>query len=250
MRDYWGRPIYPQRPRRPGVRREEPDPRAAAGYPPAGAADQPPGAGSRPAAPPPAQPAPDTGAGAGRSDQSARVIEGLTADNAELRRQLDELRTQLDDVRRESDERLGQAQRLRADHVNYKRRVEEERAEERQRASAMLIIKLLPLLDDFERAMDSAGPDLAGLTWVQGIGQIGRKLRQSLESEGLTRIDALGQPFDPTQHEAVLREETDDDHVGEVLGVLQPGYRLQDRVVRPAAVKVGVPRSAVRERGD
>jgi molecular chaperone GrpE len=150
------------------------------------------------------------------------------------------LRRQLEQAQAESEERLGQVQRLRADHVNYRRRLEQERDEERRRASALLIIKLLPVLDDFERAMDTAGPDLSGLNWVQGIGHIARKLRGTLEAEGLTQIDALGQPFDPAQHEAVLREETDDEHVGRVLSVLQNGYRLQDRVIRPAMVKVGV----------
>lgn len=158
-----------------------------------------------------------------------------------------ELRARLEEATKRADEYVALAQRVQADFRNYKRRVEQERERQAKYAHSKLILKLLPVLDDLDRAMDSVKAELAGLNWVQGIGLIRRKLYSVLESEGLTRIEALGQDFDPRFHEAVVHEEAGEDDGGKVLSVLQPGYMLRDRVIRPAMVKVG---KATRSRDD
>jgi molecular chaperone GrpE len=152
---------------------------------------------------------------------------------------LAELNKRLEETNKRNEEYLALAQRVQADFLNYKRRVEQEREEQARQSQARLMLRLLPVLDDLERAMDSVRADLAGLHWVQGIVQINRKLHNVLESEGLERIDSVGQEFDPRQHEAVVHEESSPDQAGKVLAVLQSGYKLNGKVIRPAMVKVG-----------
>lgn len=157
-----------------------------------------------------------------------------------------ELQQRLAEATAQAEEYRALAQRVQADFVNYKRRVEQEREEQVRQAHSRLMLRLLPVLDDLERAMDSVRADLAGLHWVQGIGHIQRKLQSVLENEGLYRIEAHGSNFDPRQHEAVVYEEVGPEDDGRVLGVLQNGYRLHDRVIRPAMVKVGKARASRR----
>jgi len=127
-------------------------------------------------------------------------------------------------------------QRSAADFINYKRRGEQERSEAAKLANAALAINLLPVFDDLDRAVESVDAHLAGLNWVQGIIAIHRKFKALLESMGVTEIAAAGEPFDPNIHEAVAQEPGEE---GKVLHVLQKGYRLGDRVLRPALVIVG-----------
>lgn len=149
------------------------------------------------------------------------------------------LLSQVEEERKKAEAYLRDLQRERAEFINYKRRTEQEKVEQAKFANSMLILKLLPVLDDLERAVDSVGPELAGLNWVQGVVMIARKLRSTLEAEGLTQMQAFGADFDPTMHEAVVHEETSPEMDGKVVGVLQQGYKLNDRVIRPAMVKVG-----------
>ena len=156
------------------------------------------------------------------------------------------LEEQLDALRVEKEEQLRGWQRTQADFVNYRRRTEQERADLIRSAEASLIHDVLPILDDLERAMVSLPADLRGLTWVDGILLIERKLAAILDQHGLKPIEALGTEFDPNEHEAVLR----DGEPGEatmVTAELQRGYRLHDRVLRPTLVKVG-PASNVNKR--
>jgi len=127
-------------------------------------------------------------------------------------------------------------QRSAADFINYKRRVEQERAEAARMANAAVAINLLPVFDDLDRAVEAVDAHLAGLNWVQGILAIHRKFKALLESMGVTEIAAAGEMFDPNVHEAVGREPGEE---GKVLHVLQKGYKLGDRVLRPAMVIVG-----------
>jgi molecular chaperone GrpE len=131
---------------------------------------------------------------------------------------------------------LANWQRAQADLINFKKRSEQEKAEITKFANAMLFMSLLPILDDFERALDNVSIKLAGFTWVDGIRLIHRKLQAVLESQGLSQIEALGKDFDPALHEAVLSEEGEE---GKVIEELQKGYKLNERVLRPAMVKVG-----------
>lgn len=127
-------------------------------------------------------------------------------------------------------------QRAAADLANYKRRVEQERAEHARLANAALVINLLPIVDDMDRAIATLDSTLAGLNWAQGMVAIHRKLQQLLESMGVQEIAAEGELFDPSVHEAVGRQPGDENRV---LHVVQKGYRLGERVVRPAMVIVG-----------
>src|ERR1700674_722044 len=142
-----------------------------------------------------------------------------------------------DQTREQSDEHLRGLQRTAADFANYRRRVDEERAGLSQFTNALLIGKLLAVLDDFDRALDNVPPDIHE-GWVDGVRLVERKLRGLLEAEGVTQIEALGQPFDPNLHEAVDYEETADHPDNQVIGELQRGYRLRDRVLRPSLVRV------------
>ncbi|MFC1897770.1 nucleotide exchange factor GrpE [Chloroflexota bacterium] len=131
---------------------------------------------------------------------------------------------------------LANWQRAQADFINYKRRSEQEKGEISQFANASLMFNLLPILDDLERAFTSIPPHLAQLTWVDGIRLIERKLQTTLEVQGLSPIKALGEPFDPKFHEAVMHSKGKE---GIVIEELQKGYKLHDRVIRPAMVIVG-----------
>lgn len=145
---------------------------------------------------------------------------------------------QLAAVKEEARKYLGNWQRAEADFQNYKRRVEQERSENRRFASVALIINTLPILDDLERALVSVDTRLAGLTWFDGLRLIHRKLQLILENAGVTVIEAEGRQFDPHEHEAVTHAEGEE---GLVIAEIQRGYKLYDRVLRPAMVVVGKP---------
>jgi len=155
--------------------------------------------------------------------------------------EVEALKKQLEEEKQKAAENLAGWQRAAADFANYRRRAEQEKSELIKYANANLILKILPILDDFERAVQTMPNDrLAQLTWVDGIFLIERKLRAVLESEGLQPIPALGQSFDPAYHEAVLQDETAEaGQDGKVLAELQKGYKLNERVIRPTMVKVG-----------
>ncbi len=155
--------------------------------------------------------------------------------------EVEALKKQVEEEKQKAADNLAGWQRAAADFANYRKRAEQERNELIKYANANLLLKILPILDDFERAMQTMPNDrLAQLTWVDGIFLIERKLRAVLESEGLQPIPALGQEFDPAYHEAVLQEETPEaSQDGKVLAELQKGYKLNERVLRPTMVKVG-----------
>lgn len=129
-------------------------------------------------------------------------------------------------------------QRARAEFANARKRMDRDRVEARRNATIDVVSRLLPVLDDFERALNTVPDDIAGNTWFEGVALVHRKLRAILESVDIEPIQALGQPFDPNVHEAVLQEESDEYESGIVMKELQTGYRLNDRVIRPAMVVV------------
>lgn len=149
---------------------------------------------------------------------------------------LDELKKALADEKAKSEAYLDGWQRERADFINYKRRTEQERAEIGKYANSELICCILPVLDDFERAFNNMPPEVAGSGWVEGVRAVERKLRSILEAQGLSEIKAVGEPFDPNLHEAVMTGKGKD---GIVIAELQKGYKLHDKVLRPAKVMVG-----------
>lgn len=169
-------------------------------------------------------------------DPSAEEVPPVVEEGAELKEDVTSLEKTLAEERAKAESYLANWQRAQADFVNFKRRTEQERNEVVMLASATLMLSLLPVLDDLERALESVSEKLSGFTWVDGIALIYRKLKATLEGHGLSEIKALGEPFDPNCHEAALYAEGEG---GKVIEELQKGYKLHDRVLRPAMVKVG-----------
>ena len=142
-------------------------------------------------------------------------------------------------ARRQSEEYLALLQRERAEFSNYKRRTAEERERELGLAGEDLIRKVLALADDFDLAIESRPPAIANDPWVEGVAAIDRKLRALLESEGVGQIVASpGTRFDPREHEAIANVPGTGRAEGEIVNEIRRGYRLRDRVVRPALVMV------------
>lgn len=163
-------------------------------------------------------------------DNEAAAPDNPATDNPEA------LRAMLEEERSRAQSYMQNWQRAAADYQNFKRRVEEERSETARFANASLIINLLPLADDLERALQNVDAHLAGLTWVDGIRLIYRKFQAVLEMSGVEEIPAEDQAFDPSVHEAVAQVPGPE---GRVVSVAQRGYKLGDRVIRPAMVIVG-----------
>jgi molecular chaperone GrpE len=144
---------------------------------------------------------------------------------------------QLKKLQAEKQELLDTLVRRQADFENYRKRIEKERHHDRQRAAESLIEHLLPVLDAFDRALAEA-PDPAYLEHRKGFELIRRQLWETLAKQGLVRIDAVGQEFNPHFHHAIERVETTEHQEGIVVGEMQPGYLFHDKVIRPAMVRV------------
>ena len=139
--------------------------------------------------------------------------------------------------------------RLAADFDNFKKRSRQEHLETIQHASADLIARLLPALDDLHQALDHK-PVGVDETWTRGVELAVRKLEDTLGSHGLEAIEAAGRRFDPKLHEAIGHEETAEVPEDTVVAQLRPGYRIRDRVVRPALVRVARPPAILPADGD
>ena len=172
-----------------------------------------------------------------RTRAEERIAE-LDTSPARLIAQIDQLRAELEAAQQEAAENKAAWQRSAADFSNYKRRTEQEREALVGLANEVLLAKLLAIVDDFDRAIANKPAELADSGWVGGIVAIDRKLDQLLESEGLTPIEALGKQFDPHEHEAIAQEDRPGVPEGTVIAELQKGYRIRDRVLRPAMVAV------------
>lgn len=156
---------------------------------------------------------------------------------------MEEMLAELDQVRTDMAEMLDALQRSRAEFANYRRRIEQEREQLRLRAGESIVRKLLPVADDFERALRMAPEEVSANPWFEGMRLVERKLWGVLEAEGVSPMESVGQPFDPSRHEAVM---VDDEvsNADTVVEEYQRGYLVNDTVLRPAMVKVGVLRDA------
>ena len=156
-----------------------------------------------------------------------------------LLRQIAALQAELETAKRDGEEYVTALQRERAEFQNFRRRTSEERLRELGLAGEDLIRKVLGVADDFDRAIEARPASVAHDPWFEGIAAIDRKLRQLLESEGVTMIDAAaGKPFDPREHEAIANVPDTGRAEGEIVEEVRRGYRLRDRVLRPALVAV------------
>jgi molecular chaperone GrpE len=174
-------------------------------------------------------------AGAQGRPAPAEDIGAETADQADQRWQ--ELATQLEEAQ-------ARHLRLAADFENYKKRARQEQLETIQYAAATLAERLLPVLDDAQRALEHA-PEGADEGWLRGVRMTFQHLEEALASVGVQPIEAVGRPFDPKLDEAIGSEESDEHPDDTVLAELRRGYRMHDRVLRPSLVKVS--RRPVRE---
>ncbi|MEE8163420.1 MAG: nucleotide exchange factor GrpE [Anaerolineae bacterium] len=169
--------------------------------------------------------------------EEVTVAEEVTEEVEEVS-ELEALRQELEEAKAQAAEYLDGWQRARAEFANYKKRNEQERQELFKLANTTLITKLLPIFDDFERAFQALPSNLLSLTWIDGVALIYRRLQAILEAEGLTLIETEGQSFDPLLHEAVTYEESAEHEEGQIIGEVQRGYKLGDRILRPALVRV------------
>jgi molecular chaperone GrpE len=152
--------------------------------------------------------------------------------------EVERLRAELEAAQAEASEHLATLQRTAADFANFRRRTAEDRERELGLAGESLLRKVLLIADDFDRAMEAMPEEFRGVSWIEGVGLLDRKLRALLESEGVTPIESIGKPFDPREHEAVVTIPDSGKPDGEVVAEMQRGYRVRDRVLRPSMVAV------------
>ncbi len=143
---------------------------------------------------------------------------------------------ELEAVLTERDRYLDQLQRTAADFANYRRRIEQDRAQQRLAANEQLLREIVPVLDDLQRGLDALPPDQQESKLAEGMRWVEQKFLTTLKKHGVTPIESLGQAFDPSVHEAI---EADPAGGNTIVAVYAPGYRLGNGILRPAMVKVG-----------
>lgn len=153
---------------------------------------------------------------------------------------LETLRTRAESAEQERDQFLALLQRTRADFENYQKRVQRDLQQEQRYWHGALALDLLPVLDNLERATAAAKQAGESGPLVQGVALVQNQLLDLLRRHGITRIEASGQPFDPNLHQAVMQQPSADQPANTVLQVLQQGFLIHDRILRPASVVVSV----------
>lgn len=155
-----------------------------------------------------------------------------------MAQELSALQQSLVDSQGKASEYLDGWQRARADFANYKKRIEREQSQVYQNAAGSILKRQLDVLDDLDRALKNRPQEGDGALWAGGIELVYRKLTSIMEIEGVKVMQVEGQAFDPNMHEAISSEESPDHDSGQIIEVLQKGYLLGDRVLRPALVRV------------
>jgi len=156
-----------------------------------------------------------------------------------LLEEIELLARERDEALAKADEYLAGLQRERAEFVNYRRRTEQDAAAAANRATDSLRLRVLEMLDDFDRALESRPATLEGDPWADGITAIERKLRALLERDGVRQMEpTVGQPFDPRLHQAISHVPGTGRPADEIVGEFARGYLIADRVLRPALVAV------------
>ena len=152
--------------------------------------------------------------------------------------EVEQLQQSLQEAKAAADDFQDKYLRGAAEFANYRKRIERERDLQRKRITMDVLRKVLPALDDLDRAAENVPPDAQGLGWVEGVVMINHKIESILAEFGVSTIDALGQPFDPAYHEAMMPMPSDDYPEGHVAHVIQRGYLLGEDVLRPSRVGV------------
>ncbi len=181
----------------------------------------------------PGQPGSYAGAGSGSSEglEEINMVSIPATEYADLQ-------SELQTTQKQANEYFDGWQRERADFSNYRKRIEREQGQLSQSLNGSIIKKYLVILDDLERAMKTRPVQGDGAAWADGIELIYRKLQKILEGEGVQRMPAESEMFDPIRHEAITHEDSPDHQSGQIIEVVQQGYTLGDRVLRPALVRV------------
>lgn len=181
----------------------------------------------------------------GDNSQTGPASSEGEAQKADLQERLDQiemqnaqLRVALEAAEAQSQEYLNDTQRLQAEFINYKRRIERDLAASVQTATGNAIRRYLDVADDLERALKNSPKSGEGAQWAQGVDLIYRKLLNAFDADGVRMIEAKGAQFDPNLHEAISHEDHPDFETGQVIDVVQAGYTLGERVLRPARVRV------------
>ena len=175
------------------------------------------------------------GRNSGRKDGQERTEQG---EQQEANMRITELELQLEAEQHKSEEYLDGLRRSQADFINYKRRSMQEQQDARAAAGAAVIERLLPVLDDLGRALDSAPAEFADQPWVEGIFLVRRRLFATLEQMGVRQVGKVGEAFDPNIHDALMTQSGTGSPMGTVVQVTRSGYVLGDRIIRPAQVIV------------
>lgn len=163
---------------------------------------------------------------------------GNGVDSAPMAGEAQSLEEQLAAAQAEAARNLDGWQRSQAEFANARKRFDKQRAETYVNATIDLVSKLLPLIDDFERALDSVPENEQNDPWVAGVSLVYRKMLSVLDEMNVQVIPSVGEPFDPNQHEALTQEPSDEHQSGVIVREMRRGYRLGDRVIRPALVSV------------
>jgi molecular chaperone GrpE len=162
----------------------------------------------------------------------------LDDDSIPVEEKLELLQAALEASEEKAAEYLDGWQRAKAEFTNYRKRQERERELARFETVGRVAKRYLPVVDDLERALNKRPTEGEGAAWSEGIELIYRKLLNILEAEGVTPIEAEGEMFDPNRHEAVMQTESDEHESGHVIEVLQTGYKMGERILRPATVRI------------
>lgn len=174
----------------------------------------------------------------GSAIEEAVTVEEVPAEVPERQQELEAVREKLAQAEARAAEYLDGWQRAQAEFSNYRKRQEAERVQTTVLANATLLRKLLPIVDDLQRALAILPASLSQMTWCEGVFLIKRKLDLVLESEGVKPIETGGKMFDPFYHEAVMVEEVSGYGEGQIVDEVQRGYMLGERMLRPALVRV------------
>lgn len=171
------------------------------------------------------------------ADEPTTAVDNKTASSESNAKAVD-LAQMLTLSQEEAAKNLEGWQRALADLANARKRFEKQSQMAYDNATVALVNKLLPAIDDFERAMDNVPEEVAELSWFDGMSGVLRKLNSILESINAERITAVGEPFDPNLHDALSTEESDTYESGIIIRELVAGYRIGERIIRPALVVV------------
>lgn len=159
-------------------------------------------------------------------------------ENQKVKRKLENLKRKLQECEKLKEEYLAGWQRSRADFLNYKKEESERMKEFQEIVKENFILELLPILDNFEKAEKELSENLKNDEYIKGFLQIRKQLSDFLKKQGVEKIESLGKRFDPHFHEAIEEVETREKESGIVIEEIEPGYKLKEKLLRPAKVKV------------